>query len=73
MTPPLYSQSVHLANATVADSIDNTFDPTFLPQQAVLGTSQYSANSIHPPVDVSQTFASPMYRPMQIMDQINQV
>jgi hypothetical protein len=63
----LYSNSVQLGHATV-DSIDNSFHPTFLPKEAVLGTSQYSANPTYPPVDVSQTFANPMYRPMQIMN-----
>jgi hypothetical protein len=65
--PPLYSQSVHLGNATVTDGIDNTFHPISLTQQAVLGTSQY-ANPMYPHADVSQTFANPTYRPMQIMD-----
>jgi hypothetical protein len=61
----MYSKSV---SATVADSIGNTFQSTFLPQQMPLATSQYSASPNYPPVDVPQTFANPMYRPMQIMD-----
>ena len=61
---PVYNQNVHLGHATVADSVGNTF----LPQEAVLGTSQYSANPTYPPMDVSQTFPNPMYRPMQIVD-----
>ena|SRR5215831_3859533 len=66
--PPLYNQSAHLGHAAAADSIDNTFHPTFLPQQAVLGTSQYSANPIYPHVDLSQTFANPMYRHVSTTD-----
>ena len=69
---PLHSQSV-MENATIANGINDTFHPTFLPQQRALGTSQYSTNPIFSPVNVSQTFANPVYRPMQIMDdQINQ-
>jgi hypothetical protein len=34
---------------TVADSVGNTFQPRYLPQQAPLGTSQYSASPMHPP------------------------
>jgi len=64
----LYNQSAHLGHAAAADSIDNTFHPTFLPQQAVLGTSQYSANPIYPPVDAS---ANPMHPSMQIMNHQN--
>ena len=65
----MYSKSVHLGNATVAYSIDDTFHPTFLPQQAI-GTSEHSANSMYPTLDVSQTFANRTYRRMQntIMD-----
>src|SRR5262249_22120156 len=66
--PPLYNHSIHLRNARVADDIDKTFHPAFLPQQAVLGTSQYFPSPTYPPVDVSRTFANPMYRPMQIVD-----
>jgi hypothetical protein len=47
----MYSKSV---GATVADSIDNTFHPTFIPQ--------------HIPVDVSPNFANPMYRHMPTTD-----
>jgi hypothetical protein len=53
----LYSKSVQLGHATVVDSIDNTFHPTFLPQDAVLRTSQYYANPTYPP-----NFANPMNR-----------
>ena len=58
--PPVYSKSVQLGHPTIADSVDNTFHPTFLPQQAVLGTSQDSANPTYPPMD----FANPMYQHM---------
>jgi hypothetical protein len=40
--------------SSVADSVGNTFQPRYLPQQAPLGTSQYSA--------------SPTYRPLATMD-----
>jgi hypothetical protein len=46
----------NIGPATVADSINNTFHPTFHPEEAVLGTSQYP---IYPPVDISQTFTNP--------------
>jgi hypothetical protein len=32
---PVYSNSVQLVHATVADDIDNTFHPSFLPRQAI--------------------------------------
>jgi hypothetical protein len=64
----LYSNSVRLGQATVADSIDNSFHPKFLPKEAVLGTSQYTDSSIYPPMDVSQTFANPMYPLMQTIN-----
>jgi len=64
--PRLYSNNVRLGHPTVSDNIDNSFYPTFLPKEAVLGTSQYSINQNYSPMDVSQTFANPMYRPMQI-------
>ena len=41
--------------ATVADSVGNTFQSRYIPQQTPLGTSQYST--------------SPMYRSRQIMDE----
>jgi hypothetical protein len=34
-----------------------------MPQQAPIGTSQYSAS---PPVDISPNFANPMYPPRQV-------
>jgi hypothetical protein len=45
----------HNFGGTVADSVDNTFQPRYLPQQATVGTSHYSASS--------------MYRSRQIMDE----
>jgi hypothetical protein len=44
-----------IGSSTVADSLGNTSQPTYIPQQAPLGTSQYST--------------SPMYRSRQIMDE----
>jgi hypothetical protein len=38
----------HNFGGTVADSVGNTFQPRYLPQQAPLGTSQYSAGPIYP-------------------------
>jgi hypothetical protein len=66
--PRLFSNSVRLGHATLADSIGNAFEPRYSLEQPPMGTSQYSANPIYSPVDVSQAFANPMYRPMQIMD-----
>jgi hypothetical protein len=66
--PPLYSNSVRLGQLILADSIDNSFHPKFLPQEMPLATSQYSA---YPALDVPQTFANPMYPPMQIMNHQN--
>jgi hypothetical protein len=36
--------------ATVADSVGNTFEPTYLRQQAPLGISQYSLSAIYRPL-----------------------
>ena len=58
----------NFGSRTVADSIGNTFEPRYVPQQTHLGTSQYTPSQIYPPVDVLQTFANPMYRPMHIMN-----
>jgi hypothetical protein len=69
--PHSYSNSVQIRHATVADSVADTFQPRYTPQQTPLATSQYSASPIYPPVDVPQTFANPMYRPMQIMNHQN--
>jgi hypothetical protein len=62
--PHFYSNSVRLEHATVADSIGSTLQLRF--QQPHLGTSQYSPSPNYPPVNISQTFANPIYRPMQI-------
>jgi hypothetical protein len=51
----LYSKSVQLAHATVADSVGNNFQSRYIPQQTSLVTSQYSA--------------SPTYRPLPTMDE----
>jgi hypothetical protein len=64
--PRLYSNNVRLGHATVADSIDKSFHPAFLP-----GTSQYSPSPNYPPMDVPQTFANSIYPPMQIMSHQN--
>ena len=66
--PPLYNQCAHLGHAAVADSVVDTFHPTFLPQEAVLRTSQYSVNPTYPPLDVSPNFANPMYRHVSTTD-----
>jgi hypothetical protein len=42
--PPLYSKSVQLGHATVADT---SFQSRYLPQQAPLGTSQYYTSPIY--------------------------
>ena len=44
----------NIGSATVADSVVDTFQPRYIPQQAPLGTSQYSD--------------SPIYRPHPTMD-----
>lgn len=46
--PPLYSKSLQLGHATVADSIGNALEPRYVPQQEAIETSQYSANPIYP-------------------------
>jgi len=38
------------ASATVADSIGDTFQPQYIPQQTSLGTSQYSASLTYRPL-----------------------
>jgi hypothetical protein len=40
----------HNIGGTVADSVGNIFQPRYLPQQAPLGTSQYSAGPTQPSV-----------------------
>ena len=47
--PFWYNKSVQSGHATVADSIGDPFQPRYLPQQAPLGISQYSASPMHPP------------------------
>jgi hypothetical protein len=39
----------NIGSRTVADSIGNTFEPRYLPQQVPLGRSQYSPSPIYPP------------------------
>jgi hypothetical protein len=39
----------HNIGGTVADSVGNTFQPRYLPQQAPLGTSQYPTSPVYPP------------------------
>ena len=64
--PRLYSNNnVRLGHATDRN-IGSTLQ--LRSQQTHLGTSQYSPTQIYPPVDVSQTFAIPMYPPMKITD-----
>jgi hypothetical protein len=47
---PLFDRkSVQFGHATIADSVDNTFQPRFLPQQPPLGISQYSTRPIYRP------------------------
>ena len=46
----MYSNSVQLGHATVADSIGDRFQPRYFHEQT--------------PLDVSPNFASPMYRTM---------
>ena len=45
----------NIGSTTVADTVGDTFQPIYMPQQAPLGTSQYST--------------SPMYPSRQIMDE----
>jgi hypothetical protein len=54
--PPLYAKSVQFGNATVADSIGGTFEPTYLRQQ--LGKSQYSPSAIYLPTMDHQSFGT---------------
>ena len=42
----------NIGSATIADSIGNTFKPRYVPQQAPLGISQYSASPIYPPMRI---------------------
>jgi hypothetical protein len=44
--PPLYSKSL-LGHATIADSVGETFQPRYIPQQAPIGTSP---STIRPPL-----------------------
>jgi hypothetical protein len=47
-------------SATVADSVGDTFEPTYLRQQAPVGISQYSHSPIHRPLPIidEQRFGS---------------
>jgi hypothetical protein len=45
---PLYSKSVEFGNATVADSVGDTFQSRYIPQQTPLGISQYSISPVYP-------------------------
>jgi hypothetical protein len=46
--PPLYSKNVQFGHATVADSLGDAFQPSYIPQQAPVEVSQYSANTFYP-------------------------
>jgi hypothetical protein len=48
--PPLYSKSLQLGHVTVADSVGETFQSGYIPQQAPVGTSQYSSRPIDRPL-----------------------
>jgi hypothetical protein len=52
----------HTIGGTVADSVGNTFQPRYLPQQAPLGTSQYSAGPTYQPLPAMdvQKYATPL-------------
>jgi hypothetical protein len=49
---PNYQYS-NIGSATVADSIGNTFEPRYIPQQAPLGTSQYCTSPMYPPNQIT--------------------
>ena len=49
-----YNPYDNIGSATVPDTVGNSFQPRYLPQQAPLGTSQY--------------YTSPIYRPLATMD-----
>jgi len=40
----------NIGSATIADSVDNTFEPTYLRHQTTLGISQYPTRPIHRPL-----------------------
>ncbi len=50
--PPLYSKRFQLGHATVADSVVDTFQPRYTPQQMPLDVMQYSANPMYPPTQI---------------------
>ena len=56
--PPLYNQSVDLGHPSFADSIDNTFHPTLLPQDAALRTSQYYTSPTYRPMPSNQSYGT---------------
>jgi hypothetical protein len=53
--PPWYkSNSYHsIGSATVADSIGDTFQPRYIPQQAPLSVSRYSTSAMYPPKHIT--------------------
>src|SRR5215469_10137609 len=40
----------NIGSATVTDSVGDSFQPTYIPQQAHVGISQYSSRPIHRPL-----------------------
>ena len=46
-----HNNPYHNFGGTVADSVGNTFQSRYIPQQAPLGTSQHSASPMYPPMD----------------------
>jgi len=45
-----YNPYDNMGSATVPDTVGNTFQPRYLPQQTPQGTSQYYTSSIHRPL-----------------------
>jgi hypothetical protein len=60
--PPLYTKSVEFGHATVAGRLGNSFEPRYVPQQAPLGISQYSAGPIYRPPPDDQRYGTGISR-----------
>ncbi|MGC2571399.1 MAG: hypothetical protein WA364_07800, partial [Candidatus Nitrosopolaris sp.] len=58
----------NIGSATIADSVGNTFEPTYLHQQAPVGTSQYSTSPIHLPTMDEQRYGSSLSRETKLKE-----
>ena len=58
----------NIGSTTIADSVGNTFEPTYLRQQAPVRTSQYSTSPIHLPTMDEQRYESSLSRETKLKE-----